>query len=333
MTAKMKRREFITLLGGATAVWPLAARAQQRERVLRIGVLTTQPEGDPETRSWVAAFVTRLRELGWADGVNVRIDYRWGGGDGTRMAPLAKELVDLPPDVLLAANYTSAVALRQYTLVIPIVFALVGDPVAAGLVTNLARPEGNITGFSNFEFSIGSKWIEALKEFVPNLRRAAVFFDPTTPNWPLYVRGIETAAPPLGVRLTPFPVHGPVEIEQAFGTFASEPNGAIMMAPTTAIILHRDKIITLAARHRLPAIYPYRFFVAEGGLMSYGTDVIDQYRQAASYVDRILKGEKPADLPVQLPTKFAFVINLKTAKALGLTVPPTLLARADEVIE
>jgi putative ABC transport system substrate-binding protein len=328
----MRRREFITALGGA-AVWPRAAHAQQHDRVRQIGVLTTQAESDQETRAWVTAFVTRLRELGWKEGENVQIDYRWGGGDATRTATLAKELVDLRPDVLLAANYSSAVALRQYTLVIPIVFALVGDPAAAGLVTNLAHPEGNITGFSNYEFSIGSKWIEALKECAPGLRRAAVFFDPSTPNWPLYVRAIEAAAAALGVRLIPFSVQSDAEIESAFAAFTTEPNGAVMAVPSTSVVLHRKEIIALAARHRLPAIYPYRFFVAEGGLMSYGTDAVDQYRQAASYVHRLLKGEKPADLPVQQPTKFVFVINLRTAKALGLTVPPTLLATADEVIE
>jgi putative tryptophan/tyrosine transport system substrate-binding protein len=327
------RRNFITLLGGSAVVRPLSARAQQAERMQRIGVLTTQAESDQEVRSWMTAFVTRLQELGWTEGQNIRIDFRWGGGDATRIAPLAKELIALQPDVLLAGNNSCAVALRQYTFAIPIVFTLVGDPVAAGLVTNLARPEGNVTGFANFEFSIGGKWLELLKECAPSLRRAAVFFDPSTPPWFLYVRAIEAAAPSLGVQLIPFSVQSDAEIERAFATFATEPNGAVILVPTTSVVLRREKIIALVGRHRLPAIYPYRFFVTEGGLMSYGNDVADQYRQAASYVHRLLKGEKPADLPVQQPTKFLFAINLKTAKALGLTIPASLLALADAVIE
>jgi putative ABC transport system substrate-binding protein len=327
-----RRREFITLVGGAAA-WPLAARAQQGERMRRIGVLMPQAESDPERRSWTTAFATRLRQLGWRQGENAQIDYRWLGGDTTRAASLAKELVDLQPDVLLAATPTVAVALRQYTLALPIVFTQVPDPVAAGLVTNLARPEGNITGFTIFEFAIGGKWLEALKECVPGLTRAGVFFDPGSSPWPLYLRAIEAAAPSLGVKLIPFPVQSDAEIERAFAGFATEPNGAIIAIPTATVVRRREKIIALAAGHRLPAMYPYRFFVADGGLMAYGTDLADLYRRAAFYVDRILKGEKPADLPVQNPTKFEFVINIKTAKALGLTVPPGLLVRADEVIE
>jgi putative ABC transport system substrate-binding protein len=326
------RREFITLLGGAAA-WPLAARAQETAQVRRIGVLTTHVESDQELRSWMAAFATRLQQLGWTDGKTFRIDYRWGGGDATRIAPLAKELVELQPDVLLAGNNSCAVALRQYTLAIPIVFVQVGDPVAAGLVTNLARPEGNITGFNSFEFAIGGKWIEALKDCVPGLRQAAVFFDPSTPAWPQYVRAIEAAAPSLGVQLSPFPVQTDAEIERAFAAFATAPNGALIVVPTTSVVLRREKIIALAARYRVPAMYPYRFLAAEGGLMSYGSDVANQYRQAAVYVDRLLRGAKPADLPVQQPSRFEFVINLKTAKALGLDIPAPLLARADEVIE
>jgi putative tryptophan/tyrosine transport system substrate-binding protein len=299
----IRRRQFITLLGGAAAAWPLTARAQQSERVRRIGVLMPQAESDPEQRSWTTAFATRLRELGWRQGENAQIDYRWLGGDTTRAASLAKELVDLQPDVILAATNTPAVALRQYTLAIPIVFTQVSDPVAAGLVTNLARPEGNITGFTVFEFAIAGKWIEALKECAPGLTRAGVFSP-----WPLYLRAIEAAAPSLGVKPIPFPVQSDAEIERAFAGFATEPNGAIIAIPTATVVRRREKIIAFAARHRLPAMYPYRFFVADGGLMSHGTDLADLYWRAAFYIDRILKGAKPADLPVQQPTKFEFVI-------------------------
>ena len=329
----MRRRTFIAGLGSA-AMWPLAARAQQDDRVRRIGVLTNQAENDWQQQSSAAAFAMRLREIGWTDGKNVRIDYRWSGADEARTALLAKELVELKPDVLFAANTSCAVALRRYTLAIPIVFVQIGDPVAAGLVTNLARPEGNVTGFTTHEYSIGGKWIEVLKQAAPGLRRAAVLFDPASPSWPLNVRPIEAAAPSLGVQLIRAPVQSDAEIDRAFAAFAAEPDGAVILVPTASVVLRREKIIALAARHHLPAIYPYRYFAAEGGLMSYGmTDPADQYRQAASYVDRLLKGEKPANLPIQQPTKFELVINLKTAKALGLTIPETLLATADEVIQ
>jgi putative ABC transport system substrate-binding protein len=333
MAVGIRRRQFISALGGTALAWPFAARAQQSDRVRRIGVLVPQAESDPEQRSWITAFATRLRELGWTQGKNLQIDYRWAGGDPTRMPTLAKELIEQQPDVLLAATPTAAVAARQYTLAIPIVFTQVVDPVAFGLVTNLARPEGNITGFTVFEFAIGGKWVQLLKECAPSVTRAAIFFDPSSTPWPQYVRAIETAARSLGVQLIPFPVQSDAEIERAFAEFITKPSGAIIAIPSGSVLLHREKIIALAARHRLPAMYPYRLFVVEGGLMSYGTDLLDQYRQAASYVDRILKGEKPADLPVQLPTKYQLVINLKTAKAQGLTVPPLMLSRADEVIE
>jgi putative ABC transport system substrate-binding protein len=327
----MRRREFITGLGSAAA-WPMVARAQQGELVRRIGVLMTQAESDRQQQSFLAAFDMRLREFGWTDGKNVRIDYRWSGGEG-RIAPLAKELVELKPNVLFAANTSCAVALRRYTLAIPIVFVQIADPVAAGLVTNLARPEGNITGFTNYEYAIGGKWIQALKEAAPGLRRAAVVFDPASASWPLYVRAVEAAAPSLGVQLIPAPIQSEAEIERAFAAFAAEPDGAVIAVPTASVNLRREKIIALAARHHLPAMYPYRYYAAEGGLTSYGTDPADQYRQAASYVDRLLKGEKPANLPIQQATKFRLVINLTTAKALGLTIPETLLATADEVIQ
>jgi putative ABC transport system substrate-binding protein len=328
----VRRREFITLLGGAAA-WPLAAGAQQVERMRRVGVLLSQAESDPVARSYITAFTTRLGELGWTEGKNLGIDYRWGSGDTARMPLLAKELVGLQPDALLAATAVSAVHLRQYTLTIPIVFTQVGDPVALGLVTNLARPNGNITGFTSFDYAIGGKWIQALKECAPGLTRVAVIFEAGNPSSVQYVTAMEAAASSLGVGLVPSPVRSEMEIEQAFASFVAQPNGAIVAVPTAAVVRHRGQTIALATKHRLPAMYPYRFFAAEGGLMSYGTDMASQFRQAALYIDRILKGEKPSDLPVQLPTKFEFIINLKTAKSLGLTMPTGLLVRADEVIE
>jgi ABC-type uncharacterized transport system substrate-binding protein len=332
----MNRRAFIAALGGAAVVpvsWPLAARAQQPDRIWRIGVLLSQAESDATARSFITAFATRLRELGWTEGRNLQIDYRWGGGGTTHMSSLAKELVALKPDAILAATAVSAAALRQYTLTIPIVFTQVGDPVAFGLVTNLARPTGNITGFTAFDYAIGGKWLEALKECAPSLTRVAVFFESGNPSSTQYMLAIEAAASSLGVGLVPFPVQSDTEIERAFSGFAMEPNRALIAVPTAAVVRHRGQIIAFAAKHRLPAMYPYRFFAAEGGLMSYGTDLPHQFRQAALYIDRILKGDKPSDLPVQQPTKFELVINLKTAQALGLTVPTGLLVRADAVIE
>jgi putative ABC transport system substrate-binding protein len=329
----MRRREFITLLGGAAAALPLAARAQQPDRMRRIGVLMSGAENDPVARSYITAFATRLREFGWTEGKNLRIDYRWGGGVSTHMPPLAQELVSLQPDALLAATAVSAAALRQYTLTIPIVFTQVGDPVAFGLVTNLARPNGNITGFTSFDYAIGGKWLQALKECAPGLTRVAVFFESGNPSSTQYVPAIEAAAWSLGVRLVPSPVQSDTDIERAFAAFATEPNGAVIAVPTAGVVRHRGQIIAFAAKHRLPAMYPYRFFAVEGGLMSYGTDLPSHFRQAALYVDRILKGEKPSELPVQQPTRFELVINLNTAKSLGLTVPTGLLVRADEVIE
>jgi putative ABC transport system substrate-binding protein len=329
----MRRRDFITLLGGAAATWPVAARAQRREQMRRIGVLMPQSENDPALQTNITAFATRLRELGWIDGNNVRIDYRWAGGDMARVTSLAKELVELRPNVLFAAAVTPTQALRQFTLTIPIVFAQVADPVASGLVTNLAHPEGNTTGFANFEYALSGKWFETLKECVPDLTRVALIFDPQSVPWSLYVRQIEAAARPAGVQPIPFPVQGDPEIERAFSEFATKSLGGIITLPTGGTVAHRSKIIALAAQYRLPAIYPYRFFVTDGGLMSFGNDLPEMYRQAANYVDRILRGEKPADLPAQLATKFELVINLKTAKALGLSIPQTLRATADEVIE
>jgi putative ABC transport system substrate-binding protein len=299
----------------------------------KLGVLLSQAESDADVQTFIAAFVTQLRDRGWTTGKNLQIDYRWAGGNGTRMAPLAKELVALQPDAFLAVTAISAVALRQYTLSIPVVFTQVGDPVALGLVTNLARPNGNITGFTAFDYAIGSKWLQVLKECVPSLTRVAVLFETGNPSSTQYMPAIEVAASSLGVRLVPFPVQSDAEVAQAFKDFVTEPNGAVIVIPTGAVVRRRGQIIALAALHRLPAMYPYRFFAAEGGLMSYGSDLPTQFRQAAAYIDRILKGEKPSSLPVQQPTKFEFVINLKTAKVLGLDVPLFLQQRADEVIE
>jgi putative tryptophan/tyrosine transport system substrate-binding protein len=328
----VKRREFITLLGG-TGVWPLAARAQQPDRVRRVGFLISTAETDQEARAWITAFERRFAELGWVDGRNVRIEYRFGEGNATRMPQLAKELLELRPDAVLAATFSAATAMRQQTLSIPIVFVMVADAVSAGFVTNLARPEGNITGITNFEFSIGGKWLQVIKECAPAVSSVAVIFDPANPTWAPYLRTVEAAAPTFGMQLTPAGVTNAADIDRDITAFSRKPNGAIVVIPAPVTVLHRDKIIAMAAQHRLPAVYPYRFYALSGGLVSYGVDLLESYRRAASYVDRILKGAKPADLPVELPTKFELVINLKTAKALGITVPPTLLSTASEVIE
>ena len=329
----MRRREFITFLGGAAVAWPLAAQAQQANRMRRIGFLTSSAESDPEAQLWITAFRKGLEEFGWTDGHNVRIEYRFGGGDVTPMLRLAKELLALQPDVILASTGPAATAVRQQTLSIPIVFVQVPDPVAAGYVTNLARPEGNITGFTHFEFSIGGRWLQVIRDCAPGVNRVAIVFDPANPSWAAYLRTIEAAAPAFSMRLVPVAIRDAAEIEANITEFAREPNGALVVLPSPQTIVHRQIIIAVAAQHRLPAIYPYRFFVTDGGLMSYGVNLPDLYKQAASYVDRLLKGAKPADLPVQAPTKFELVLNLKTAKALGLTVPQPLLTRADEIIE
>ncbi len=325
----MRRRDLIKIIAGSATAWPLAAQAQQR----RVGVLQAQPESDADFRSWRMQFAARLRELGWTDGENLRIDYRFGLGDTPSMAPVAKELVDLHPDALFAITAISAVAIRQYTLTIPTVFVQVGDPVAFGLVTNMARPNGNITGFTAFNYDIGSKWIETLKDTLPGLTWTAIFFEAGNPSSTEYTPAIEAAAAKLNVRLIPVPVQNVDDIDSAFTGFADVSNGAIIALPVGAVIRNRMEIIARATQHRLPGMYPYRLFAAEGGLMSYGSDIGDQYRNAASYIDRILRGAKPVDLPVQQPTKFELVINLKTAKALGIKVPASLLARANEVLE
>jgi putative ABC transport system substrate-binding protein len=329
----MRRREFIGVVLGAAAL-PLGARAQQSEHIRRIAYLTTSAEDDPENRQWVAAFRKGLEEHGWIEGRNVRIDYRFGGGDSTAMPRLAKELLELRPDVILAATGPGVNAARQQTLSIPIVFVQVPDAVSAGYVTNLAHPEGNITGFTNFELSIGEKWLQVMRECSPGVHRIGVVFDRGNPNWALFLRTIETAAPSFKVQLTPLGVADTAEIEANITKFAAEPDsGGLIVIPSPITIRHRSRIIALAMERRLPAIYPYRFFAVEGGLASYGIDLPSTFRQAASYVDRILKGAKPGDLPVQFPTKFELVINLKTAKALGYELPASLVARADEVIE
>jgi len=329
----MMRREFITLLGGAAAAWPLAARAQQGERMRRIGVLMNLAADDPESSAHLAAFLDGLQQLGWTDGRNVRIDTRWSASDPDRRRTYAAELVALAPDVILAYGGSGAGALQQATRTVPIVFAEVVDPVGAGLVASLARPGGNATGFSLFEYGISVKWLELLKQIVPNVTRAAVLRDPALTSGTAQLASIQGVAPSFGVELSPVNVHDAGEIERAVSAFARVSNGGLIVVANPLTTINRELIIALAARHRLPAVYPFRFFVTSGGLISYGPDIIDQYRRAAGYVDRILKGEKPADLPVQAPTKYELVINLKTAKALGLTVPDSLLARADEVIE
>jgi putative ABC transport system substrate-binding protein len=329
----MKRREFITLVGGAAAAWPLAARAQQANRMRRIGVLMNLPAEDPEGRARVAAFLAGLRELGWTDGGNVRIEYRWGNPDANRIRKDAADLVALAPDVIVSSGTPTVAALQRATRSVPIVFAQVVDPVGSGFVETLARPGGNITGFSVFEYSLGPKWLELLKELAPHVTRAAVLRDLTLASGSGQFGAIQAVAPSLGVELTAVGLANADEIEHGVAAFARSPNGGLIVTGSTLALAHEKLIITLAARHRLPAVYPFRYFVTPGGLMSYGPDSISPFRRAAGYVDRILKGEKPADLPVQAPTKFELVINLKTARTLGLDVPPTLLARADEVIE
>jgi putative ABC transport system substrate-binding protein len=327
----MKRREFITLLG-AVAAWPLAARAQQGEPIRRIGVLMYLPVDDPEGQARFAALVQALTQLGWSEGRNLRIDTRWANADDIRSH--AMELAALAPDVLVAGTGTATAApLLQATRTVPIVFVSVIDPVGAGFVASLAQPGGNATGFTIFEYSMSGKWLEVLKEIAPRVTRAAVLRDPAVASGIGQFGAVQIVAPSLGVQVTPVDVRDAGEIERALTAFARGLNGGLIVTGTALAFVHRDLIISLANRHRLPAVYWHRRFVASGGLISYGPDTIDPFRRAAGYVDRILKGEKPADLPVQAPTKYELVINLKTAKALGLEIPATVLARADEVIE
>jgi putative ABC transport system substrate-binding protein len=329
----MRRREFITLIGGAAVAWPLAARGQQPGRMRRIGVLVGSAADDLVAQRRVLAFAQALAQLGWTDGRNVRIDIRWNVGDPERIRKYAADLVALAPDVILASSSAATGALLQATRPVPIVFVLVAEPVGAGFVETLARPGGNATGFMLGDYGIAAKWLELLKEIAPGVKRAAFLQNPAIAAGPGQFGAIQAAAPSLGVEVRPVHVRDAGETERAITAFARPSNGGLIVAGGTQSTVHRDVIIKLAARHRLPALYSDHAFVTDGGLIAYGPDRIDQFRRAADYVDRILKGEKAADLPVQAPTKYEMAINLKTAKALGLEVPPSLLARADEVIE
>jgi ABC-type uncharacterized transport system substrate-binding protein len=328
----LRRRQFIRLLGGAAA-WPLAARAQQPERMRRIGVLMNASADDKDGQARIIAFVQALQEFGWTDGRNARLDIRWGAGDGERYRRYATELVALAPDVILAPTSPVVAALQRVTSTVPVVFTGVIDPVGAGFVANLARPGGNMTGFAAFEYGVSGKWLALLKEIAPAVTRAAILRDPSIAAGIGQLAAMQAVAPSLGVELSPLDIRGDSELDRAVAEFARLPNGGVVVTAGPAANVRREQISLLMARHRLPAVYPFRYYVESGGLIAYGSDLITQYRPAASYVDRILKGEKPADLPVQAPTKYELVINLRTAKALGIEVPPTLLARADAVIE
>jgi ABC-type uncharacterized transport system substrate-binding protein len=329
----MRRREFILALGGVAAAWPRAARAQQPERVRRIGVLMNVAAADPEGQAQVAAFLQALRQLGWDEGRNVRIDTRWGENDVERDRRYATELLAFAPDVILASGSLSVAALRHVTHTSPIVFAGVSDPVGAGFVDTLARPGGNVTGFMIFEYSVSGKWLELLKEIAPRIMRAAVLRDSANPAGIAQFGAIQAVAQSLGVALRPVDTRDAGEIERSIASFARAANGGLIVTPSASVSAHHDLIVILAARYKLPAVYSSRPMVIGGGLICYGPDIADQFRQAAGYVDRILKGEKPADLPVQAPVRYELVINLKTAKSLGLDLPSSVLARADEVIE
>jgi putative ABC transport system substrate-binding protein len=329
----MRRREFVALLGATAAIWPIAARAQQPERMRRIGVLMPLAADDPVARVRIAAFLQGLQQFGWTDGRNLRIDYRWPVGDTDRIRRDAAELVALAPDVIMVTSSVPTVALQQATRTVPIVFVLVADPVGAGIADSMARPGGNATGFTPFEFATAAKYLELLKEIAPGVTRVAVTEDATAVGASGQMAAIRSAAPLFGVELRPFDGRDAGEIERAITAFARGSNGGLIVTAIPAANIHRELFIALAARHRLPAVYPFRPNVTGGGLISYGPDQFDLYRRAASYVDRILKGEKPADLPVQAPVKYELVLNLKTAKALGLTVPTSILLRANEVIE
>ena len=332
MTVTIGRRELLVALGGSAAAgWSLAARAQQGERVRRVGVLMNLAADDPEGQTRIVAFVQGLQQSGWTDGRNIRIDTRWAAGDADRFHRYAEELLALAPDVILASATPSVQALQQATRTVPIVFANVGDPVGMGFVESLARPGGNTTGFTPLEFGFGAKWLELLNEIAPRLTRVAVLRDLTI--GPAQLSAIQAVAPSFGVELSPVGVRDAGEIERTIAAFAQSSNAGMIVTASTSAVIHRHLIAMLAARHRLPAVYSFRYFATTGGLLSYGPDPIDMYWRAASYVDRILKGEKPADLPVQTPTKYQLVVNLKTAKALGLDIPTSILARADEVIE
>jgi putative ABC transport system substrate-binding protein len=329
----MRRREFVKLVSGAVAAWPLVARGQQPEQMRRIGVLINRAADDPEDQAYLGAFRQVLQQLGWAEGRNLRIESRWSAGDAGNARKYAAELVAFAPDVILAAGSPSVEALQRVTRTLPIVFVRVSDPVGGGFVDTLARPGGNVTGFMQFEYSFSGKWLELLKQIAPWVTRAAVLRNPDNRAGTGEFAAIQSMAPSLGVELRPLDTRDAGEIERAVAAFARSPNGGLIVAPSATSEGNRDLIVSLAARHKLPAVYADRSEITAGGLISYGVHRIDQFRRAAGYVARILKGEKPADLPVQAPTRYEMVINLKTAKALGLTIPPSLLARADEVIE
>jgi putative tryptophan/tyrosine transport system substrate-binding protein len=329
----MGRRECITLLGGAILTWPLAARAQQPERVRRMGVLMPYAASDPQVQARIGALLQGLQQFGWSVGTNIKIDYRWSAGNEDDTRKYAAELVALAPDVIFASGSAGVGPMQRATRTIPIVFALVPDPVGAGFVDSLAEPGGNITGFTSYEYGIDAKWLELLKEIAPSVTRVAVVRDPAITAGIGLWGAIQSVSPSFGVELRPVDARDAGEIERALAAFARTKNGGLIVTGSAATIVHRDLIISLAARHQLPAVYYDRYFAAVGGLISYGSNNVEEYRLAAGYIDRILKGEKPADLPVQTATKYELVINLKTARALGLAVPPTLLTRADEVIE
>jgi putative ABC transport system substrate-binding protein len=330
---EIRRREFITLLGGAAVAWPLAVRAQQGNRVRRIGYLSSLDENDPVAKTNVSAFTQALADLGWAVGRNMRIDLRWSGGDANRIRALAQELVGSQPDIILAQGTPATVALQRETRTIPIVFGIAADPVASGIVARLDRPSGNITGFANYEASLGGKWLELLSEIAPGLKRAAIMFNPDTAPVSAYMPSLETAARSLKVAPISAPVHSDLEIETAIAALGREPGGGLVVMPDVFMTAHRAPIILAAARNNVPAVYTLPDYPRDGGLLSYGVDLVDTFRRAASYVDRILRGEKPGDLPVQFPTKFEMLVNRKTATALGLAIPPSILLRATEVIE
>jgi putative ABC transport system substrate-binding protein len=328
----IRRRDFITLLGGVAA-WSLAARAQQGDRVRRIGVLRVFDETDPEGKPRYSAFTQALTDLGWTDGRNVRIDVRWGSGDANRMRALARELVELQPDIIVTGGTPATAAVQRETRTIPVVFVTVGDPVASGIVARLDRPSGNITGFGGLEASMGGKWLELLSEIAPGLKRVAIMFNPEAALVSTFMPSFETAARSLKVAPIIAPVHSDVEIETSIIALGREPGGGLVVMPDALTVVHRVPIVLAAARNNVPAVYGVSDFARVGGLLSYGNDQVDTFRRAASYVDRILRGAKPGDLPVQFPTKFEMVVNRKTAKALGLAVPLSILLRADEMIE
>ena len=328
----MRRREFIKVIGGAAATWPVAVRAQLTERMRRIGVLMTTSLGDPETQVRTKAFLQGMQELGWTEGRNIRFDVRWDGGTADAARKAAAELVALSPDVILASGVVSLAAL-QTRRDVPIVFTLAPDPVGAGFVESLAKPGGNVTGFMQFEYSLSGKWLELLKEIAPTITRAAVLRDPAISAGVGQFAVIQAVAPAIGIDVRPIDVREGAEIERGVSAFARVPNGGLIVTAAPGTTTHRELIAQVAARNKLPSVGPFRSFVESGGLVSYGANLGEQFRRAASYVDRILKGERPADLPVQAPTKYELLINLKTAKALGVTIPPAVLARADQVIE